>query len=193
LSFTLPDWDGLFVTLRGRNRISKEDYESWRTLSDLRWKAIDEHSKNGSDSPRSKKLSQEITALMMKVDEVTLKKKAALAFYGFSYPDSESAVILAFGKYCQFKDVYFDKLTVRTTYPDCLVTVNGEVLRIEFEQRSRHFSLQKHNPEKCDLIVCWRHDWNDCPLDVFEISTLNLFTTRLSKRTAEKFLGVLSV
>jgi hypothetical protein len=29
-----------------------------------------------------------------------------------------------------------------------------------------------HDPSKCDLIVCWRHNWPECPLEVLELRKL---------------------
>jgi hypothetical protein len=26
--------------------------------------------------------------------------------------------------------------------------------------------------EECDMIVCWRHNWEDCPLEVLELKSL---------------------
>ena len=26
-----------------------------------------------------------------------------------------------------------------------------------------------HNPKICDLIVCWEHNWIDCPVEVVEV------------------------
>jgi hypothetical protein len=27
-----------------------------------------------------------------------------------------------------------------------------------------------HDPKKCDVIVCWVHNWPECPLEVIELS-----------------------
>jgi hypothetical protein len=43
-------------------------------------------------------------------------------------------------------------------------------LRIKFEHRSRNFRAHHHGPAACDLIVCWHHDWAECPLEVLELS-----------------------
>ena len=43
-------------------------------------------------------------------------------------------------------------------------------LRIEFEHRSRNFRDHHHDPAACDLIVCWHHDWPECPLEVLELA-----------------------
>jgi hypothetical protein len=29
-----------------------------------------------------------------------------------------------------------------------------------------------HEARDCDLIVCWKHNWEDCPLEVLELSKL---------------------
>jgi hypothetical protein len=26
-----------------------------------------------------------------------------------------------------------------------------------------------HEASKCDLIICWRHNWAECPLEVLEL------------------------
>jgi hypothetical protein len=42
-------------------------------------------------------------------------------------------------------------------------------VRIEFEYRSRNFAAHRHDPGGCDPIVCWVHDWPDCPIEVLEL------------------------
>jgi hypothetical protein len=44
-----------------------------------------------------------------------------------------------------------------------------ERVKIEFEYLSSHFKAHGHNPEQCDLVVCWIHDWEECPLEVIEL------------------------
>jgi hypothetical protein len=45
-------------------------------------------------------------------------------------------------------------------------------VRVEFEYESKNFRTHKHPPTGCDLIICWRHNWPDCPgnLEVIELS-----------------------
>jgi hypothetical protein len=45
---------------------------------------------------------------------------------------------------------------------------------IEFEYESKNFLLHGHDPAKCDVIVCWRHNWKECPeeIEVVELSRL---------------------
>jgi len=57
---------------------------------------------------------------------------------------------------------------VQTGYPDCIAKLEVEPgrwqhVRIELEYESRTFYLHRHDPEKCDIIVCWKHNWPECP------------------------------
>ncbi len=44
--------------------------------------------------------------------------------------------------------------------------------RIEFEFESRNFRDHGHPASGCDVIVCWRHNWDECPenIEVVELS-----------------------
>lgn len=57
---------------------------------------------------------------------------------------------------------------VQAGFPDCEAKrLVGEgrwqTVRIEFEYESRNFQLHKHAAEGCDIIVCWVHNWAECP------------------------------
>ena len=47
-------------------------------------------------------------------------------------------------------------------------------MRIEFEYDSKSFLVHKHNQDGADLIVCWTHNWQECPkrIEVIELSSL---------------------
>ena len=45
-------------------------------------------------------------------------------------------------------------------------------VRIEFEYKSSNFRNHGHDVQGCDLIVCWEHDWTDCPLEVIELRSV---------------------
>jgi hypothetical protein len=69
--------------------------------------------------------------------------------------------------------------SVQAGFPDCEAKIEVEPgrwqhFRIEFEFESRGFKQHGHDPGKCDLIVCWRHNWKGCPanLQVLELSKL---------------------
>lgn len=71
----------------------------------------------------------------------------------------------------------FVLLRVQPGFPDCealRLCDDGtwRRVRIELEFESRSFRGHGHPPEGCDLIVCWKHNWPGCPLEVIELSTL---------------------
>jgi hypothetical protein len=89
-------------------------------------------------------------------------------------PVNEQGVVYLFGMVS--KELGFLIESVRTAFPDC----EGkrcidekqqlwEQVLIEFEFRSSNFREHGHNSDGCDVIVCWQHDWQDCPLEVVEL------------------------
>lgn len=86
-------------------------------------------------------------------------------------PMEENAVIFLFGKLHERMGIRIK--AIRKGFPDAA----GEVWikdrlyprTFEFEFRSSDFKRHGHDPKKCDIIVCWEHDWRDCPKDIFVI------------------------
>jgi hypothetical protein len=63
---------------------------------------------------------------------------------------------------------------VQAGYTDCdakrrVKPERWERVRIEFEYHSRSFRDHGHDQAGCDLVVCWEHDWPDCPVEVLEL------------------------
>ena len=88
-------------------------------------------------------------------------------------PTNEQGVLILFGAIAE--KLGFAVLRVGTKYPDCeafRVCADGrlERLNIEFELESRNFLVHMHEINKADMIVCWRHNWEECPLEVIELS-----------------------
>ena len=90
-------------------------------------------------------------------------------------PVNEQGVVFVFGMIS--RELGFLIESVRTDYPDCegkrCVDSNKQMwehVLIEFEYESSNFREYGHRPEDCDLIVCWIHDWQDCPIEVLELS-----------------------
>jgi hypothetical protein len=59
-------------------------------------------------------------------------------------------------------------------FPDCEAlreVAPGQWQRvwIELEFESRNFAKHRHRHDGCDVIVCWKHNWKDCPLEVIEL------------------------
>ena len=92
-------------------------------------------------------------------------------------PLNEQGVVFLFGKISE--ELGFSIEAIRTDYPDCdgkrLVNKNKnlwETVSIEFEYRSSNFLEHGHDPGKCDVIICWIHDWLECPLEVIELKEI---------------------
>ena len=93
-------------------------------------------------------------------------------FRGLVYsPTNEDGVIFLFGKVVEDLNMYIEE--IKPGFPDCMgrrFTGKGwERVAIEFEFRSSNFELHDHDPNGCDMIVCWEHNWPTCPLEVIEL------------------------
>ena len=93
-------------------------------------------------------------------------------FRGLVYaPVNEQGVVFLFGKVAQDLGMYVE--LIRPGYPDCVAKRyigkdRWENVNIEFEYKSSHFD---HDASKCDMIVCWEHEWKECPehIEVIEL------------------------
>jgi hypothetical protein len=89
-------------------------------------------------------------------------------------PLNEQGVIFLFG--ARARQLGFVVLRFQTGFPDCEAlreAVRGQLqrVRIEFEFESRNFPRHGHDIHGCDMIVCWVHNWKECPehLEVVEL------------------------
>jgi hypothetical protein len=87
-------------------------------------------------------------------------------------PINEQGVIYAFGLIATRLGYAVE--TVAASFPDCEAKRHRrdgrwERVRIEFEYRSRGFREHGHDRRGCDVIVCWEHNWPECPLEVVEL------------------------
>jgi len=91
-------------------------------------------------------------------------------------PINELGVIYLFGMVAS--ELGFIIENVRTTFPDCegKRKIKGknrwEKVFIEFEFKSSNFKEHCHDSKQCDLIVCWEHDWRDCPIEVLSLKEI---------------------
>jgi hypothetical protein len=88
-------------------------------------------------------------------------------------PTNELGVVFAFGTVA--RELGFKVLRIQPEFPDCEAMWEVEPgrwqrVRIEFEYESRNFLAHFHPVEHCDLIVCWKHNWQNCPVEVLELS-----------------------
>jgi Homing endonuclease associated repeat len=87
-------------------------------------------------------------------------------------PTCENAVLFLFG--AMANDLGFKVRRMQPAFPDCLAVRRvgenrWEDVKVELELFSRNFALHGHDPKGCDLIVCWEHNWPECPLEVLEL------------------------
>ncbi len=87
-------------------------------------------------------------------------------------PTNENGVIFLFGMVAKELGYYVEG--VQAGFPDCeakrqVGRRKWQRVRIEFEFESRSFRDHGHPASGCDMIVCWLHNWPDCPLEVLEL------------------------
>jgi hypothetical protein len=92
-------------------------------------------------------------------------------------PTNELGVLFLFGILAAGMGFRVERL--QAAFPDCeakreIAPGKWELVFIELEIYSRNFKSHRHNPKGCHAIVCWKHNWPDCPewLEVIELSKL---------------------
>lgn len=92
-------------------------------------------------------------------------------------PVNEDGVVFLFGMVA--RELGYLVEAVQAGFPDCeakrqVQAGKWQRVRIEFEYESRNFRDHGHPPEGCDVIVCWRHNWAECPphLEVVELRSV---------------------
>lgn len=92
-------------------------------------------------------------------------------------PVNENGVVFLFGMVA--RELGYLVEVVQSGFPDCeakrqIGPNKWQRVRIEFEFESRNFRDHGHAIDGCDIIVCWRHNWSDCPpnLEVLELSSV---------------------
>jgi len=90
-------------------------------------------------------------------------------------PTNEAGVMVLFGAVA--REQGFAITRVQAAFPDCeamreIEPEKWQPQKLEFEYESRNFLLHLHPVDGCDGIVCWKHNWPECPLEVLELSTM---------------------
>jgi len=85
-------------------------------------------------------------------------------FRGLVYsPINEQGVVFLFGRILEDLNLYIEEIRIK--YPDCVArryTGKGwERIYIEFEYLSSNFIQHGHDPDECNMIVCWKDDLNN--------------------------------
>ncbi len=92
-------------------------------------------------------------------------------------PVNEQGVIFLFGMLA--KELGYMVEAMQRGFPDCeakrqIAPERWQRVHIEFEFESRNFREHGHPLTGCDVIVCWRHNWDKCPedIEVVELSSV---------------------
>ena len=101
---------------------------------------------------------------------------APIDFRGLRHePVNEQGVVFLFGMVA--RDLGYLVEAIQGGFPDCeakrqVARGQWQPVRIEFEYDSKNFVEHGHDPENCDVIVCWVHSWAQCPdsLEVLQLS-----------------------
>jgi len=138
-------------------------------------KILEESKKQGLEYPL-----KEITKSSLKIDQRRKKQEygSPIDFRGLRHaPINEQGVVYIFALLS--RDLGFTVEALGTSFPDCeakrKIDKKGERwerCHIEFEYKSSEFKKHGHPTEGCDMIVCWEHDWKECPLEVIELSSV---------------------
>ncbi len=90
-------------------------------------------------------------------------------------PVNEQGVVFLFGMVA--RELGYLVETIQGGFPDCeakrqISRGQWQTVQIEFEYASRNFVDHGHDPQKCDVIICWIHNWPECPegLEVLALS-----------------------
>jgi len=84
-------------------------------------------------------------------------------------PQNEQGTIALFARLSNGLGYTFKEIGTRC--PDAILQKNGHEVRVEFEYESLSFKKHKHNPDDVDLVICWRDDWDACPVPVLCLET----------------------
>jgi hypothetical protein len=90
-------------------------------------------------------------------------------------PTNEAGVMVLFGAVA--REQGFAITRVQQGFPDCeamreVEPEKWQPQKLEFEYESKNFLLHLHPVDGCDGIICWKHNWPECPLEVLELSTM---------------------
>ena len=102
-------------------------------------------------------------------------------------PVNEQGVIFLFAKY--HKELGIEYIEgIQQGFPDAfgrrkIGKTEYEPVDIEFEFRSLDFKNHEHDPSQCDIVVCWEHNWPQCPLEVIELKSTLPKLTHSTKAT----------
>jgi hypothetical protein len=88
-------------------------------------------------------------------------------------PTTENGVIFLFG--AMARELGFMMIRIQVGFPDGegfreVEPGRWQLKKLEFELESRNYVTHGHPVSGADILVCWKHNWPECPLEVIELS-----------------------
>jgi hypothetical protein len=159
---------GLLENRFGSYLKALEAYINWRN----------QKSDNPSTIENNNESSENINYVFSESKSKSRRRYGSLVnFRGMQHaPLNELGVVFLFGMIS--KELGFIVEAISNDYPDCEAkrydpqSKTWGKIAIEFEFSSSNFKKHEHDPNICDLIICWENDWNDCPIEVLELSKI---------------------
>jgi hypothetical protein len=105
-------------------------------------------------------------------------------------PTTEQEVVAVFAVVARDLDFLIE--SIRTGFPDCEAkrrvgpARNWQRVRAEIEYLAGNFREHGHDPAGCEMIVCWRNNWPDCPLEVIALEPIVRVLARKDADAAER-------
>jgi len=135
-------------------------------------------SSNSVEETVPKESSLDISRIQHQRIENRLTYGNPIDFRGLRHePVNEGGVVFLFGMVA--KELGYLVESVQAGFPDCeakrqVARGRWQRVRIEFEFESRNFRDHGHPQDGCDVIICWRHNWPECPesIEVVELATV---------------------
>lgn len=145
----------------------KQLWAGWEDVRELTQRHVDERSTSTEPDFPKPTLDDVDVKLTYGGPLIDINSPMAIA------PNNEMGVVLLFGALARKLGFMVLKLQPMD-YPDCealreVATNRWQRVRIEFEFESRNFQIHGHDPQECDLIVCWEHNWRECGVNVLEL------------------------
>lgn len=139
---------------------------------------------NHAMSPITKKILEEERLHLLSCVSTQPTKESSphhqgrtLNFRAFMYaPTCEHDIEQMFGAVAH--ELGFEIIGNRSAFPDCEARRRIKAERehyvpclIEYEFSSLDYKRHKHPLVGCDLVVCWQHNWRECPIEVLELES----------------------
>jgi hypothetical protein len=87
-------------------------------------------------------------------------------------PTCENGVLFLFG--AMARELGFMMIRVQTGFPDGegfreVEPGRWQLKKLEFELESRNYIAHGHPVGRAHILVCWKHNWPECPMEVIEL------------------------